>query len=481
MDVLAPLDERPLRGEQVEAAFAAYLSSRVDLLSHSEALELATMSRSAVLAPYGAVRERFAREAGRNLEQVFGSFEAEPFDSDLLFQWHRARLENGEGVVFKIAHSEVDDRLEENLDRLHELEPSSQRRRRLRESQAVADFKSFLLRSLDLGREAEDLIELRDRCEDMSLVAIPEVHREFSGERFLTLSDLGGATVAERCYESPPNSSGGGQRLARRLCRAWLRLVLSAATVPVNPSGRNVLLLNDGKIAFCGGPFQGLSGQIRDQLRDYMAATSTADHGSLVEALLKLCHPFDGHEERCLRREIRHTAPFRDGGWSSDSDSLSSSLLAHWHQAAALGCRPRRALLTFLRGLTLLTREAGSLAPGENSFREAFQELRLYQLFAESTRFATVGEMASIADLPRKLERGLTLAAGDGARPLREKTKDDSAGSWSIVLALVSALAAVAVLVHHVAPPAADPNWIERSGAAVFLVLGGLLLVFATD
>jgi ubiquinone biosynthesis protein len=489
MDVFAPLDERPQGRRPLEAAFAAYLSSRVDLLSQTEALTLAATSSPTIVTSPDVVARRFTEETGSSLEKAFGDFETEPFDSGPLFQWHRARLTNGEPVIFKTLHRNVGERLEPDLEGSSllkaDLQPLLERRSPSDVSRAVNDFRSFLESSLDLRGEGDDLIDLRDRCEGMSLVAVPRVHLDVSGASFLTLSDIGGSTIAERGVASataPENGGPGpGPRLARRLCRAWLRLALSAGTVATSLHGRNVLLLADGKVAFCGGPFQPLSSHAQDHLRAYLAATAIQDHRSQADALLDLSHPRSRQDERRLRHQLRHTAPFRDGGWDSDSDSLSRALLAHWHQATTLGFRPRPALSAFLRGLTLLTREARTLAPGESSFREAFQELRLHQLFAESTRLLTGDEAAALVDLPRKLDRGLTLAPGDGSQPYREETAGSSPGTWGLVLALLMALVAVVLLVHHAAPTASGDHWIEKLGAGAVLILGGFLLRLAAD
>ncbi len=314
-------------------------------------------------------------------------------------------------------------------------------------------------------------------------MTVPRVHLELSGASFLTLSDLGGSTIAERGVASATVPENGGPRLARRLCRAWLRLALSAGTAAHEPArAQRAVAGGRRKVAFCGGPFQPLSTHTRDRLRAYLAATAVEDHRvsrptwSWISATRA-----PTQDERRLRHQLRHTAPFRDGGWDNDSDSLSRSLLAHWHQATTLGFRPRQALSAFLRGLTLLTREARILAPGESSFREAFQELRLYQLFAESTRLLTGDEAAALVDLPRKLDRGLTLAAGDVSQPYREATAGSSPGTWRLVLALLMALVAVVLLVHHAASLAGAGHWIEKLGAGAVLILGGFVLRFAAD
>jgi ubiquinone biosynthesis protein len=469
MDVLAKLDEHLRSHDPLGSALAAYLSSRVDLLTQAEASELAVFRGEAAPMPFAEIRKMFTAETGARLEDAFASLIPEPFDSGPIAQWHRGVLETGESVLFKVAHEAIGRQARADLDSLLPaagLAPASG---------IGEEFKGFLDRSLDLRREAEDLIELRDRCKGMGLVKIPEVHQELSGGHFLTLSELDGSTVAERSSEMATATGDHGARLARRLCRAWLRLVLSAKTVPVTSIGRNVLLLDDGKVAFCGGPLQFLSAHVRDQLCRYLAASAINDHQSMADVLLDLSQPRSPDDERRLRHQLRHTAPFRDGGFDGDTDTLSRTVLAHGHRMTALGFRPSQGLLAFRCGLATLTRQAALLAPGESPFREAFQEARLYQLFTDTTRISIGSAVAPLVELPRKLDRGLTLAAED-ASSARQASEEAPGGAWRVVLGLLMALAAIALLTHYAAPSAEAANWIEDVGAIGALIVGGLLL-----
>ncbi|MDH3744375.1 MAG: AarF/UbiB family protein [Acidobacteriota bacterium] len=480
MDTRRPVDGRPWRQGPLGAAFAAYLASRVDFPIDEKMLGPVSPSAPEVVTPPDAARERITHELGVDPEEAFASFESQPFDSGPLLQWHRVRLIDGQGAVLKLVHPEIDRSLSTEAAGPSELGDHLGWLSAEESAGAIADFRSFLDRSIDLRREAADLERLRERCDGMSLVTIPKVYDDLGGARCLTLAGLQGSTIAERC-RAAPEKTGDGPRLARRLCRAWLRVAFSAGTVPESPSGRNVLLVADGKVAFCGGPFESLSSHARDQLRRYLAAVVVDDHEVVAEVFLDLSHRRSRHDERRLCHKLRHTAPFRDGGLDCDFDSLSRSVLSHWHQAAALGFRPHRVLMAFLRGLAVLTRQAYALAPGEDSFREAFQEIRLYQLFADLGGLPNSGEMAPLTDLPRKLDRGLALAADPKLRRRRPAEEEASTGSWSLVLALLMALGAVAWLVHHFAPAVWAPGWIERAGAVAALILGGFLLRLASD
>ena len=84
---------------RVFSAFGLYLSSRVDLLSAEDCLELAAIEDRTAAAPTATVRELLSRELGRSPDEVYAGFEVEPLESRLLFQTHRARLHDGRAVV----------------------------------------------------------------------------------------------------------------------------------------------------------------------------------------------------------------------------------------------------------------------------------------------------------------------------------------------------------------------------------------------
>jgi protein-S-isoprenylcysteine O-methyltransferase Ste14 len=79
--------------------------------------------------------------------------------------------------------------------------------------------------------------------------------------------------------------------------------------------------------------------------------------------------------------------------------------------------------------------------------------------------------------LPAKLDRALRRATRDRTRSRRPKTRHrEPAGSWRLTAALLLALGAVALLVHHLAPLSPFPAWIEGAGFVAVLALGGALL-----
>src|SRR5204862_65708 len=98
--------------------------SRVDLWPAKDCLEFAKISDRAFATPPDAVKRFLGCEFARPLDEAFSVFEAEPFESRLLFQSHYARLSNGTDVIVKLIHPEVESQLFCDIDLLPLLRDS---------------------------------------------------------------------------------------------------------------------------------------------------------------------------------------------------------------------------------------------------------------------------------------------------------------------------------------------------------------------
>src|SRR5688572_24878427 len=94
------------------------MSGRADLLPAKNCLELAKISRSGMVTPVTLVRQVLENEIEDGLEESFISFEDEPFESQLMFQSHYARLVDNSEVAVKLIHPEFEEQLSCDLDLL---------------------------------------------------------------------------------------------------------------------------------------------------------------------------------------------------------------------------------------------------------------------------------------------------------------------------------------------------------------------------
>ena len=468
------------------AAFAIHLGSRVDLLPGSVCLRLLEIPDRAPASRPEGIAELLRRELGARPEKLFETFDREPFDSALLTQRHRARLPGGAPVVVELSHPEL--RAADAIDRL---------RARVDGLVAAADLPAAARaevagfeRRLDLTRRADALSRLAEEQADSRRVEVPRVHRRLSTGRVLVVAALDAG-------RRPP-SSGPAER-ARRLCRAWLAMALDGELFPLEPRGRNVAWLEGGRVAFLGGPVHRLPRAWQGELRDYLAAVAARRPARAALAFLDLL-PGGGGRRR-LRDRLRHTDPFRDRGWDVGGDLFARQVLAHWRTAAEAGHELPEGLAPFYRGLFLLNHEVrrlagaagGEQADEPTAVRDGLREARLLLLVGEMSEEVEAGRFAAAVDqqvdllagLPRKLDRILTLAAGDDRPAAGEGRRDASrgdrrrgAGGWPATAACLLALTAVTALAHQLAEGGALAA-AQPVGALLVLLLGGLALAAA--
>ena len=458
------------------AALALHLGSRVDLLSGTDCAELLAIPDRGPASRPEAVVGLVERSLRSPVKRLFATFSAEPFDSGLLFQWHRARLPGGKAVTVQVVHPEL------------EPEIAAGRPGRLAARlvaaglapEAARQAASELELRLDLERTAGALARLREETSGSRWARVPVVHQGLCAPRLLVLSEL---------RRRLPGAASNEPR-ARRLARTWLSLALLGDLFPVEPMGRNLAFLEGGRVAFLGGPVHRLPRALRGKLREYLAAVATHDPARAAMAFLELL-PGSPNDRR-LRDRIRHTDPFRDRGWDVGGDLFARQVLAQRRSAEELGYRPPEGLEPFYRGLFLLNHEVAARAAAGAPVRDGLREARLLLLYDELRREGEGGrwlgamehQVGLLSGLPRKLDRVLTLAAepdraerGEG----RALTAPEPSGGsrWMAVAGCLLALTAVVLLTRHVAEAAAGP-WPERLGSLLVMLLGSLALRAAT-
>jgi len=441
----------------VGSCFALYLASRLDLLTAPEAQELARTGAEPEGIPPEDLESLVREDLGMSIGEAFSAFDRSPCDSSFAFQWHRARLHTGEAAIFKVIRPGLLGQIDTGIDQIVAM------RRFLAElcgrdiDGVISDFRQHLESTLDLQRESADLIRLREESETIALLTVPQVVDDISGRHCLTVLALDGWTAAERTAATDGEAEQNHERFARRLARVWLSTAFSSSLFPEHSSGRNILFLDNGRIAFCGGPFHEPAWGSQNHLRQYLTAVSVGEHKQACSALLELTDKRSEMDNRQLRHQLRHIAPFRDGKWDPETDHLSRSVFAHWHRMSAIGFHPHPTLLAFLRGLADLTAETRLLAPTGSTLREAFQEYRLRRFLTEFSDLADREpwveylrrQAGFLSGLPRKLERVLSLT-GDRERWASPPSEPgERSGPWMMVGGLLAAMGAIALLVHR--------------------------------
>lgn len=466
-----------------------YLSCRADLFSTRVRKALAAIPDGAEPTPPASMYELLGRELGREPGTLFSEITAHPHESRLLHQSHRARLQSGESVTVKIVHPEVEEYLDGDPELLPLCDPvllclmdrEDRTQSCVEVAGARADFQDRLEAETDLLRQAESLGACGDSGDVPQGVGL---HLGLSTSRVLIWEGPEGRGLAEMLADgdlSPESLENVGSSL----CLTWLRQVLEGQRIPADPRPENVLVQPSGHVVFTGGLilFQP-SPKWRQNLWRYLAGAAAHDPNQACTALLKEMtappDPMNEIDEDELQRQFRQIMPLRDG---AQGNHWAEYLLLQWRRAVEDGYRPRAALLGFYRGLAQIEAVASRLAPERDLLQEVFDELRLerdleslrHTLDLDVKQYATL-----LAELPRKLETVLTLAASGGLRVKLQLEETHLRGQPSerfrAGMALVVVLVAVVLMARHFASLPVVGRWSEGIGAVALVVLGGLLL-----
>ena len=488
----------------VFASFALYLSSRVDLLSPRNCLQLASVPNSGMGTPSSSVRALIGREIGRSPEQIYSAFEEKPFQSRLLFQAHHAVLQDGTPVVVKIIHPEAEEQLGDLdlLPLLQDVFDGKQCPDRSMEA-AMADFRHSLQQQLDLTHEGKALEALGQDAEEFGTLRAPRVYRNLCTAKVLTVHQLSGLSLQDvvSSFDLTSEEQTAGkwikgtfihrQELARLLCMVWLRQALLGRVFPVEPRAENIAILSNGQIAFANGPFATLPPEAQGNLWKYLIAVSNENADLACSCLLREMEreSWPANEQE-LRSRFRQVVPFRDGGWSDGHTGLgvAEHMFVEWRLASERGWIPNDHLPSFYRGLFTISEVARRICPGGDPLADGLREVRLIsglalfrqmidrrQLEQQMEKYAAI-----MIDLPQRLDEMLTLAASGSAR-LKLQIPDSGKhrrqeNSATVATALTLVFLAVLLLSHHVASSVAAGARVERIGAIVSVFLGAMLL-----
>ena len=490
----------------VFASFGLYMSSRVDLLPLPDCQALAAIPDQGPATPLPALQALVEREISPSPEEVFTVFEAEPWESRLISQSHRAQLRSGADVMVKVVHPEVQEFLDRDLELLPMLRPAFLEREAwgVLLDDAIGDFYRCIRQQTDLLHEAKDYEALDQDAQEFEMLKIPQVHQAFCSPKLLMLERLSGRTLKEIHEACAAIRVGrdtglfgmtGGQRalndLAHRLCLVWLRQTLMGQRFPVELRLEDLMLLPNKQIAFTGGVFTSLPAEAKNNMWRYLIAAATEEPDQACMSLLREVIP-DGASVDVdeLRYRFREIVPFRDSRLSSGgaSNSLADYLLIHWQLISERGLRPKTHVTRFYRGLFNTVETTKSLIDTDDPLLKGLQDVRTIEMLEQFQKVMEFDEMSSNFDkyaaimmqMPRKLDAVLTWGAESSARQKLQSTRPsqhhrDRSG-MAVIISLSLVLVAVVVLSHHLAAVTVADVWVDRIGAIVFVVFGALML-----
>ena len=211
---------------------AQLLATIPDLVPPEYAAELQKLQSEA--PPMGAafVKRRMQAELGPGWQARFGSFDLRPAAAASLGQVHRATTRDGAPLACKLQYPDMQSAVEADL---AQLEVAFALHRRLGpgiDTREIAiEIAERVREELDYEREARHVALYAHALRDISEVRVPDVYRELSTRRLLSLGWLEGNRILD--YTRADQASRN--RLAAAMFKAWWHPFSHVAVIHGDP------------------------------------------------------------------------------------------------------------------------------------------------------------------------------------------------------------------------------------------------------
>ena len=221
------------------------LSIQNGMFSEDTLRELAGLQMQAPGMHPSLARAQFKSSLGKYPEDVFKSFEPEPFAAASLGQVHRAVTIDGETVAVKIQYPAIRSAIENDFKLLRSATLPTRMTGHV-PAALIAEIERGILEETDYHREAANLDLFRKGLSHLDYVTIPCVRRELSTDRVLTMSFVEGESLAALLKRKP--SQELRDLVAWRLLEMFETQLRFLKTLHADQHPGNYLFLPDGRI-----------------------------------------------------------------------------------------------------------------------------------------------------------------------------------------------------------------------------------------
>lgn len=232
--------------------FGQFLASAPAIVTQPVAEEFrGTLDRGPGV-PYREIRAIFQQDTGQRIEDAFASFEKRPFAAASMAVVHRAVLKDGRTVAVKFIRPNLAETVSADIGIML---PAFKAAATIGGNEGAFALVGYLVglreqlaEELDLRNEARSMAHFRGLFAEfgLTLLAVPAVHEELSGQRVLTMEFLDGVPIDN--LEGVERLGIDPKSLVRELLRAWILTAIHNGIFHADIHAGNLLALPDGRL-----------------------------------------------------------------------------------------------------------------------------------------------------------------------------------------------------------------------------------------
>jgi predicted unusual protein kinase regulating ubiquinone biosynthesis (AarF/ABC1/UbiB family) len=383
------------------------LSVRPDVLPDPYIAEFSRLQDEVPPEEFDRVKPLIESELGRRVEDVFDEFDRTPISGASLSQVYRAKY-GGRDVVVKVQRPRARERVEEDSAALRTLiryfgwilDPSI----RFSLRSALDQVEGTAYEELDFRMEASNMEQIAASISRRGIM-IPEVIHEVSTERVLVMEYLPGIKITN--VEALDAAGIDRRRLAGRVARLFMGMVLSGDVFHADPHPGNISVAEDGRIILYDFGMAGrLDRKTRISLVRLYRAIVEGDSEWAVEALTDIGAVQPGADRRLLRRAVELMLEEARGEGIAAESEVQELLRAAGRAIHGFPFRLPRNLVLYVRMIVVLEGVCKRLDPEFKFLPILSSTLREEGVEAEMYREEI---MRRVRKLARSLEDALEL------------------------------------------------------------------------
>ncbi|HEY6242404.1 MAG TPA: AarF/ABC1/UbiB kinase family protein [Pyrinomonadaceae bacterium] len=218
------------------------LSLQTGILPEETLAELATLQMQAPGMHPSLVRVQVKTSLGKEPEEIFETFSPKPFAAASLGQVHDATIRGGKRVAVKIQYPGIGETIESDFKWFRTITKPAQVSGHI-PKEAIDEMERQIIAETDYKREADNIDFFKKKLAPLSFVEVPDVFREYSSDKVLTMTFVRGRHL-EQFLASGPSQKVRNQ-LATNLFDLYYFQLLNLGAFHADPHWGNYLFNDD--------------------------------------------------------------------------------------------------------------------------------------------------------------------------------------------------------------------------------------------
>jgi len=287
--------------------FGQVLSTRSDFIPPEYLFELAKLQDDVPPFSYEDVESIFLAEMGNKPEELFAEFKREPVAAASIGQVHEGVLRDGDKVVVKVQRPEIEKIIAVDLEILAHIaalmEKYLEELQGHRPTSIVEEFARTISKEIDYSVEIGNIERFAKQFERNKTIYVPEVYRDLSCERILTMENIQGVKASD--VDQLRKQGTDLPLVAERGTNLIMEQIFVHGFFHADPHPGNIFILPDNLICFLDFGMMGrLSRQNRDDFTDLVLYIVARNERKVMESVLKLTNHYEDINRDALSRDL---------------------------------------------------------------------------------------------------------------------------------------------------------------------------------